>query len=61
MNSIYYEGDPPTSGIPDDLSQGNGQEELDFRHLFLYNPPGNDEDEQGWCGLHFYEVRRTSA
>ncbi|XP_031423646.1 nuclear factor of activated T-cells, cytoplasmic 2 isoform X2 [Clupea harengus] len=51
MNSIYYEGDPPTSGIPDDLSQGNGQEELDFRHLFLYNPPGNDEDEQGDTSL----------
>ncbi|KAG5274943.1 hypothetical protein AALO_G00141880 [Alosa alosa] len=47
MNSVYYEGDPPTSGLPDDMSQGNGQEELDFPHLFLYNPPGNDEDEQG--------------
>ncbi|XP_062400504.1 nuclear factor of activated T-cells, cytoplasmic 2-like isoform X2 [Sardina pilchardus] len=47
MNSVYYEGDPPTSGLPDDLSQGNGQEELDFPHLFLYNPPGNDDDEQG--------------
>ncbi|KAL2091076.1 hypothetical protein ACEWY4_013339 [Coilia grayii] len=47
MNSIYYEGDPPTSGLPGDLSQGNGQEDLDFPPLIFYNPPGNEESEQG--------------
>ncbi|KAL0977908.1 hypothetical protein UPYG_G00163070 [Umbra pygmaea] len=42
MTSIYEEKEPHSLDLVEGLGPDNGQEELDFSYLFLYNPPDDD-------------------